>query len=67
MPRILVCYDEIPSQDGSCATQAWIEQPAQALQPLTIEQAEMVGGAFFVGLVTLGAIAALLNPRSSDE
>lgn len=65
-PRQLYCYDEVPSTDGTCTNRAWVEVPPPAIQPITIEQAEQVGGAFFVGLVTLGVIKGLLNPKKDD-
>lgn len=27
MPRVLVCLDEVPAVDGTCAMTAWVEQP----------------------------------------
>lgn len=46
MPRVLVCLDEVPAQDGSCAVQAWQEVPAaQPLLPeLTAAQVQELSG-----------------------
>lgn len=66
MPRVLVCLDAQPAQDGSCQTTAWIEQPSLVDMLPTVEQANIVGPAFVLGLCTLAALG-LLNPRDRDE
>lgn len=43
MPRVLVCLDEVPAPDGSCAVEAWQEvQPQPLLPDLTRENVEAI-------------------------
>ena len=42
MPRVLVCLDEVPAPDGSCALQAWQEAPT-VLPTLTVEEGHLIG------------------------
>ena len=42
MPRVLVCMDEVPAPDGSCAVSAWQEQPATLPPDLTVEQVQAI-------------------------
>lgn len=68
MPRLLTCIDPQPLEDGTCQQTAWIEQPSLRDFMLTVDDAHAVGMAFFGGIITLGAILAILKPtRSSEE
>lgn len=43
MPRVLVCLDDVPATDGSCAVEAWQEVPSQPLLPeLTKENVQEI-------------------------
>lgn len=44
MPRVLTCLDEQPAQDGSCAVQAWVEQPS-FVPPMTVDGAQQIAAA----------------------
>ncbi len=63
MPRVLVCLDEVPAQDGSCALQAWVEQSTFADYLPTHEQANSVGIAFFGALVLVAFAVRSLKPQ----
>ena len=54
MPRALVCLDEIPAGDGSCANQAWIEIPT--LEPLSLADAQTIGQSALLAWVTIAAV-----------
>lgn len=66
MAKVLTCtqYNDSTHQ---CEVQAWIDQSDWTTPLPTIEQAAMVGGAYFVGLMTLAVIKGLLNPKSIEE
>lgn len=66
MPRVLVCLDPTPAQDGSCQLQAWVEQPSIADMLPTVDQANIVGPAFVLGLCTLAALG-LIRPRDGGD
>lgn len=63
MPRYLICLDEVPAQDGSCASQAWIEQAGIKEYLPTHEQANAVGVAFLGTLVVVAFIKRTFKPQ----
>lgn len=66
MAKVLTCtqYDDANEQ---CQVQAWIDQSDWTTPLPTIEQAAMVGSAYFIGLMTLAVVKGLLNPKSIEE
>lgn len=54
MPRVLVCLDEVPAADGTCATTAWVEQPP-VLPELSAEDVQAL--APYIALVLASAWA----------
>lgn len=66
-PRVLVCLDAVPAQDGSCALEAWMEQPAWVDYLPTVEQANTVGGAIFAAVCVVVAVKRLIFPKSTNE
>lgn len=66
MARVLMCtnFNESTQQ---CETQAWVDQSDWTTPLPTIEQATVVGGAYFVGLMTMAVLKGLLNPKSIEE
>ncbi len=55
MARVLTCMDEVPAQDGSCTTQAWVEQPA-VVEPLSLADAQLIGQSALIAWVTVAAV-----------
>lgn len=56
MPRVLVCLDEVPAPDGSCALQAWQDAPTQPLLPeLSLANVQAVAPYIAVLLATAWA------------
>lgn len=66
-PRVLTCIDAVPAPDGSCAQQAWLEQPAWVDYLPTVDQANAVGFATFVAVCTVVAFKRLLIKSSSTS
>lgn len=66
MSKVLTCidYDATAQQ---CVTQAWVDQADWTTYLPTIEQAAMVGSAYFIGLMTLAVVRGLLNPKSIED
>lgn len=67
MPRVLQCveWDEAAQ---TCTTEAWVEQPAAFVEYMpTVDQAQTVGVAMFLGLITIAAMSLLLPPRENEE
>lgn len=66
MARVLTCinFNESTQQ---CETQAWVDQSDWTTPLPSIEQAAMVGSAYFIGLMTLAVVKGLLNPKSIEE
>lgn len=62
MPRVLTCIDAVPAVDGSCAQQAWLEQPSWVDQLPTVEEANDIGMLFFFSLVAIAAAKRLFKP-----
>jgi hypothetical protein len=67
MPRLLTCIDPQPLSDGTCQQTAWIEQPSLRDFMLTVDDAHTVGGAFFVGIITLGAMVSILKTQKGTD
>ncbi|KWV12210.1 hypothetical protein [Xanthomonas translucens] len=67
MTRVLTCIDAVPAQDGTCAQTAWLDQASWVDMLPTVQQAGVVGGAYFVGLMTLAVVRGLLNPKTIEE
>lgn len=63
MPRVLTCIDPTPSPDGTCATEAWIDQGGLADYLPTTEQANVIGIAFFGALFLVAAAKRSLKPQ----
>lgn len=55
MPRVLVCLDEVPAPDGTCALQAWQEAPT-ALPTLDVGTASEIGMALLWCVAGLAAL-----------
>lgn len=66
-PRVLTCIDAVPASDGSCAQQAWLEQPAWIDYLPTVDQANTVGGAMFAATCIMVAAKRLLFPNHKNE
>ena len=58
MPRVLVCMDEVPASDGSCAHEAWVEQPT-FLPPMSLEDAQAISHAALLAWVSVAAVVLL--------
>lgn len=65
--RTLACLDPEPAVDGTCANTAWVEQPSVVQYLPTVEQANYVGGVFFVAYVTLAVMQDLLSSKNDSE
>lgn len=63
MARVLVCIDPLPLPDGSCQTEAWIEQPTFSDYLPTPGESAEVGFAFASTLVIVAAVKHFLKPR----
>lgn len=64
--RVYQCIEWVEAT-GECAAAAWVEQ-ASFLDALpTLEQANSVGGAMFLSLAAIAAMALLFPPRSVDD
>ena len=62
MSRVLVCTDWVDATQ-TCNAQAWIENGDSWLHVLpTVEQANEVGVAMFISLMTLAAFKHLTKP-----
>lgn len=59
MPRALVCLDEIPAPDGTCAVQAW-QEVIVGLPPMSLETAQDISSA---ALFAWAAVACLVIIR----
>jgi len=60
--RVLVCLDPQPAADGSCAQQAWIEQPSFADLLPTVAEANEIGWAFIASLAVVAIAKHSLKP-----
>ena len=67
MPRIAHCIDPQPLVDGTCQNVAWIEQGGVADMLPTVQQANAVGSAMFVGLMILAVVKGLTKPPKETE
>ena len=63
MPRYVACADPVPASDFSCASPVWVDQGGIADMLPTIEQANVVGFAFFASLFTVVAVKRFLKPQ----
>jgi len=63
MPRVLICLDNTPAPDGSCAQTAWADQADFKDFLPTHEQANAVGVAFFGALVLVAFIKRTFKPQ----
>lgn len=66
MAKVLQCIDWNESTQ-ECVTQAWVDQSDWTTYLPTVEQATLVGGAYFVGLMTLAVARGLLFPRDDED
>lgn len=48
---------------GECTAQVWVPQPSWTDGLPTVDQANLVGGAFFVAMATVNFLKYLLKPR----
>lgn len=67
MARVLVCIDPVPAQDGSCSQSAWLEQPSWVDMLPTVEEANVVGPAIFLGFVSVAALRLILPNRGDEQ
>lgn len=67
MTRVLTCIDPVPAQDGTCSQTAWLDQSSWVEMLPTAEQANVVGPAIVVGLVTLAALRLIIPSKGEDE
>lgn len=58
MPRVLVCVDEVPAPDGSCAVQEWQEVPSM-LPPMSLEKAKAISDAALFAWVSIAAVVLI--------
>lgn len=58
MPRVLVCVDEVPASNGSCAVQAWQEVPS-LLPPMSLEKAQAISDAALFAWVSIAAVVLI--------
>ena len=65
--RVLVCLDPTPAEDGTCANSAFVEQTTMADYMPTREDANLVGMSIFGAVLTVVAIAYILNPSNERE
>lgn len=66
-PRVLTCIDAVPASDGSCAQQAWLEQPTWIDYLPTVDQANAVGFATFSAVCIVVAFKRLVLQKPSEE
>ena len=66
--RYLGCEEtNIDTQTGQCLAEVWVEVPSWLDGAPTVEEAQTVGAAFFVSLLTLAVIKRLLKPQRETE
>lgn len=65
--RTLACIDSVPAVDGTCAQTAWVEQASVVQYLPTVEQANLVGGVFFVAYLTLAIMQDLMSSKIDSE
>lgn len=58
MPRVLVCMDEVPASDGSCAVEQWQEQ-IFVLPPMSLEKAQEISNAALLAWVSVAAVVLI--------
>ncbi|WP_312368739.1 hypothetical protein [Stenotrophomonas sp.] len=66
MAKVLMC-SQFNDSTQQCEVQQWVDQTDWTTPLPDIEQAAMVGGAYFIGLMTLAVVRGLLNPKSIEE
>lgn len=66
MAKVLTCI-QFNDTTQQCEQQAWVDQSDWTTPLPTVEQATAVGAAYFVGLMTLAVLKALLNPKITEE
>lgn len=62
MPKVLTCVD-FDSSTQTCLAQAWVDQSTWVNVLPTVEQANVVGIAFFASLFSVVAAKRLLKPQ----
>lgn len=62
MPKVLTCVD-FDSTTQTCNAQAWVDESTWVDYLPTVEQANVIGFAFFASLFTVAATARLLKPQ----
>lgn len=66
--RYLACDESsLDPVTGVCSAEVWVEHPSWLDALPTVDQAETVGAAFFVSLVTLAVVKRLIKPPSFQE
>ncbi len=66
MARVLTCV-QFNESTQQCEQQAWVDQSDWTTPLPTVEQATVVGAAYFVGLMTLAVVKGLLNPKQIED
>ena len=66
MAKVLMCV-QFNDSTQQCEQQAWVDQSDWTTPLPTVEQATAVGAAYFIGLMTLAVLKALLNPKTIEE
>lgn len=61
--RYLVCLDDPAPQDGQCVQTAWVEEARVADYLPTVEQANVIGFAFFSSLFLIAAAVRTFKPQ----
>ena len=66
MAKVYQCIDWSEATQ-ECVSAAWVDQSDWTTYLPTVEQAALVGGAYFVGLMTLAVVRGLLNPKHTED
>ena len=66
MAKVWQCLDWSEATQ-ECVSAVWVDQSDWTTYLPTIEQAGMVGGAYFVGLMTLAVVRGLLFPKDEED
>ena len=66
MAKVLQCI-HWDANTETCTTEAWVDEADWTTFLPTVEQATLVGSAYFVGLMTLAVARGLLFPNDKEE
>lgn len=59
----LACEEgALNTETGVCSAEIWVDAPSMLPAFPTVDQAQTVGGVFFVSLITLAVMKRLLKP-----